>query len=142
MAEPQFADKFIGFVDVLGFKGMVRDSEEGRGLPLPELIDALKELGNETDRKRYEKHGPTTCPGARYIRKDLDFQLSQISDCVVVSAEVSPAGVINLVSHCWGTWRRCRRRRPARHTLGILMDTVPLDTSGLVRAGQRSEGSR
>ncbi len=102
MAEPQFADKFIGFVDVLGFKSIVRDAEEGRGLPLDELISALNDLGDENDRKKYEEYGPTTCPSASYIRKNLDFQLTQVSDCVVVSTEISPAGVINLVSHCWG----------------------------------------
>ena len=43
-----------------------------------------------------------TCPNSRYIQRDLDFRLTQLSDCVIVSSEVSPAGVINLVSHCWG----------------------------------------
>jgi hypothetical protein len=28
--------------------------------------------------------------------------LTQISDCVIVSSEISPAGVINLLNHCWG----------------------------------------
>lgn len=98
----QFKEKFIAFVDVLGFKQMVKASESGTGMPLPELINMLKELGTPEDRKSYEQYGPTTCPQSAYIQHDLDFKLNQVSDCVVVSSEVSPAGVINLVNHCWG----------------------------------------
>ena len=31
----------------------------------------------------------------------MDFDVTQISDCVIVSSEVSPAGAINLIGHCW-----------------------------------------
>src|SRR6267378_3569937 len=44
----------------------------------------------------------STMPFAARVRADLDFRLTQISDCVVVSTEISPAGVINLVNRCWG----------------------------------------
>ncbi len=98
----QFKDKFVAFVDVLGFKGMVRAAEAGTGTSLPALLDALKELGTSKSRDQYVEYGPITCPCAACIQKDLDFRVTQISDCVVVSSEVSPAGVINLVSHCWG----------------------------------------
>lgn len=98
----QFKEKFIAFVDVLGFKQMVQASECGSGMPLPELIEMLKELGTINDRKNYEEHGPKMCPQSKYVQRDLDFRLNQVSDCVVVSSEVSPAGVINLVHHCWG----------------------------------------
>jgi hypothetical protein len=54
------------------------------------------------DRKKFAEHGPMTCPRSKYVQRDIDFQLTQISDCMVVSTEVSPAGVINLVRHCWG----------------------------------------
>jgi hypothetical protein len=80
----------------------VEAAETGTGMPLNNLLEVLKELGTPEDRKHYEKHGPRMCPASRYIHCDLDFRLTQISDCVVVSSEVSPAGVINLVHHCWG----------------------------------------
>lgn len=35
-------------------------------------------------------------------REDLDFQVAQVWDSVVVSAEISPGGVVNIVSHCFG----------------------------------------
>jgi hypothetical protein len=92
---------FIGFVDILGFKNLVKAAETGAGMPLNNLLEVLKELGTPENRKRYEKYGPQICPGSTYIHRDLDFQVTQISDCVIVSSEVSPAGVINLVSHCW-----------------------------------------
>lgn len=101
MTDAGFTDKFIGFVDILGFKSLVRASQEGRGPTLSQLTEAVKKLGTEEDRKHIEKYGPTTCPCAPRLRHDLDFQITQASDCVIVSAEVSPAGVINLVNHCW-----------------------------------------
>ncbi len=98
----KFKDKFIGFVDILGFKSMVKAAEDETGMTLPELLDALKLLGNREDQERFKKRGPTTCPKSSFELRDLDFQITQISDCVIVSSEVSPAGVINLVNHCWG----------------------------------------
>lgn len=102
MNDTKFKDKFIGYVDILGFKKMVEAAEAGTGMPLSELLEVLKELGIPKDRIKFEKNGPMTCPNSKYIKRDLDFRLTQISDCVIVSSEVSPAGMINLVSHCWG----------------------------------------
>jgi hypothetical protein len=98
----KFEDKFIAFVDVLGFKGLVEASEAGTGLSLPELMECLTKLGKKADEERFERIGPTTCPQSKYIERNLNFKVTQISDCVIVSSEVSPAGVINLISHCWG----------------------------------------
>lgn len=97
-----FSDKFIAYVDVLGFKGLVTDAEQGKGLALPDLLKLLEFLGTGKERARFDQHGPACCPYAPRIEKNLDFRVTQISDCVVVSAEISPAGVINVISHCWG----------------------------------------
>jgi hypothetical protein len=102
MSDIKFSDKFIGFVDILGFKKLVEAAEAGNGMFLVELLELLKELGTAADRKKIQKYGPTICPKSNYVRRNLNFRLTQISDCIVVSSEVSPAGVINLVSHCWG----------------------------------------
>ena len=101
MTNPLFTDKFIAFVDVLGFKGLVQAAEAGTGMPLSELLAALKYLGTAEDQRRYEVHGPMVCPGTPHLQPDLNFRLTQVSDCVIVSAEVSPCGVINLIGHCW-----------------------------------------
>ncbi len=96
----EYQEKFIAFVDILGFKKLVEDSEDGTGMPLSELIELLQLLGTSEDVARLKNNGPVICPSSRYIQRDLNFKLTQISDCVVVSSEVSPAGVINLVSYC------------------------------------------
>lgn len=101
MNELEFKDKFIGFVDILGWKEKVKAAEAGTGMSLTELKELLKEIGTPEDQKRFEKYVSTICPESTYIQRDLDFQITQISDCVVVSSEISPAGVINLVNHCW-----------------------------------------
>jgi hypothetical protein len=98
----KYEDKFIAFVDVLGFKSMVEASESGVGMALPELMECLSKLGKQEDKEKFARYGPHTCPESSYIHKHLNFELTQISDCVIVSSEVSPAGVINLISHCWG----------------------------------------
>ena len=100
MSGLQYTEKFIAFFDVLGWKYLVRASEEGRGLSLRELSEILAALGTADDREHFEKYGPTICPEAPRIRKDMDFRISSASDSVLISAEVSPAGLINLVSHC------------------------------------------
>lgn len=98
----EYQEKFIAYVDILGFKKLVKESENGTGMTLSELMELPKCLGTPDDVLRFKKFGPTTCPASSCINRDLDFKLTQISDCVIVSSEISPAGVINLVSHCWG----------------------------------------
>ena len=96
----EYQDKFIAYIDILGFKKLVEDSENGTGLPLSKMIEILQLLGTSEDVSELKKNGPIICPGSKYIQRDLNFKLTQISDCVVVSSEVSPAGVINLISYC------------------------------------------
>ncbi len=40
----KFKDKFIGFVDILGWKDKVKAAEAGYGMSLAELKETLKEL--------------------------------------------------------------------------------------------------
>ena len=98
----EFKDKFVAFIDVLGFKSMIEAAERGEGRPLSEIRELLAELGRKQDAEFFAKHGPRVCPNSRHIQRNLDFQVTQLSDCAIVSAEVSPAGAINIVSHCWG----------------------------------------
>ena len=97
-----FTDKFIAFVDILGFKKIVSDAEKGVGFDLEHILSLVSYLGTGKERESFEKSGPICCPGAPYVERHLDFRVTQISDCVIVSTEVSPAGIINLVSHRWG----------------------------------------
>ncbi len=99
MSNIEFKDKFIGFVDILGFKKMVAAAETGTGMSLNEVLEITKQLGVPEGRANYLRNGPTTCPESKYIQRNLDFQLTQISDCVIVSCEISPAAIINLISH-------------------------------------------
>ncbi len=102
MSDDLFKDKFIAFVDILGFESKVEAAEAKAGLSGSNLRDFCAALGTSEDQANITNYGPTICPESARIRRDIDFQLTQVSDCVIVSAEVSPAGVINLVQHCWG----------------------------------------
>jgi len=97
---PKYRDKFVAFIDILGFKQLVEHSETDDGIELQEILDLLKVFGEEGERAHFERYGPIICPRSLAIEKHLDFRLTQVSDCVIVSAEISPAGVINLLSHC------------------------------------------
>lgn len=118
----KFEEKFVAFVDILGFKNLVTAAENGTGLPLTELTQLLEQLGTQDDVLRVKKSGPTTCPQSPYINRDLDFQLTQISDCVIVSSEISPAGAIKIINHCWGA-------------------VIQLMTKGIMCRGYISKGS-
>lgn len=98
----EFKEKFVAFIDILGFKRLVKDAEAGKGLPLTQLIKLLESFGSAEKRAKYEKDGPYCCPQSQFLERNIDFRLTQISDCAIVSAEVSPAGAINLINHCWG----------------------------------------
>ncbi|MCP3392491.1 hypothetical protein NLM27_27480 [Bradyrhizobium sp. CCGB12] len=87
-------DKFIAFVDIIGFSAMVK-AEEGAGRDLSRPLKLAKLLGSSE-----QKFFPSVCPNSRRVSPDIDLKLTQISDCVVVSVEASPAGVINLIHYC------------------------------------------
>jgi hypothetical protein len=92
-ASDGYADKFIGFVDILGFSSLTKKSSAG------EIAAILACLGIEQDREDIASR--RICPEAPFIKPNLDFALTQQFDTVVVTTEVSPAGIINLLGHCW-----------------------------------------
>lgn len=98
----EFKEKFIAFIDILGFKHMVAKAEAGQGFSLNEITELVDLLGSSTKRNHFETDGPTCCPESPRIEKCIDFRLTQTSDCVIISTEISPAGAINLINHCWG----------------------------------------
>lgn len=94
-------EKFIGFVDILGFKNLVERAEADDGITLSQINYAISLLGSEKDREAIRLYGPTICPESECQQDDLDFQIAQVSDCVIISTEISPAGGITLLDHCW-----------------------------------------
>jgi hypothetical protein len=96
-----FKEKFVAFIDLLGFKELVARAERGEGMPLEKILELLPKLGRTGARKIFEQYGPKVCPAAPRLQHDLDFHSTQVSDCVIMSAEVSPAGGINLVEQAW-----------------------------------------
>lgn len=97
----QLTEKFIGFFDIVGFKSLMARADAGNGMTHSELFDIVKLLGSETDRAERLKYGSKICPHAPFVQRDVDFHITQQFDCAVVSAEISPAGAINVISHCW-----------------------------------------
>ena len=97
----KYTEKFVAFIDILGFKNMVASSS-ATGKPSIEELEKLQSiLRNEQDQRFYKTSGAEIAPCSKHIQKDLNFVVSQVSDCAIVSAEVSPAGIINLIKFCW-----------------------------------------
>lgn len=96
-----YEDKFIAFVDILGFKNIVERSEQG-GADAPTvewILDLVKAFGSSHEEDHAQDGaGILAVPGAE---RDLNFHVTQISDCAVISAELSPAGLTTVVRHCY-----------------------------------------
>ena len=100
MAEtPQLEDKFIAFVDILGFNSKVESVEGPDGTSLSDLLEYCSILSQQNIMLDILEYGPTICPESEYKSRDLHYEVTQVSDCVVISTEVSPAGIINLLYH-------------------------------------------
>jgi hypothetical protein len=97
----EFKDKFIAFLDILGFRELTKATESGSGMPISDLVDLPMLLGTVKDREEFERYGITVCPESMTLSPNIDFQITQVSDCAVISVEVSPGAVINLLEHCW-----------------------------------------
>lgn len=97
---PQFEDRFVAFIDILGFKGMVAAAERDGGVALADILALVDRL----DLSNFEsslRRGECVCPGSARIDPNGGFVATQASDCVVISTEVSPFGVAQMIAACW-----------------------------------------
>ncbi|MEE3435150.1 MAG: hypothetical protein VZQ47_06310 [Treponema sp.] len=97
----EYTEKFVAFIDILGFKNMVASSSATGKPSIEELENLQSILRNEQDQRFYKISGAEIAPCSKHIQEDLNFVVSQVSDSVIVSAEISPAGIINLIKFCW-----------------------------------------
>jgi hypothetical protein len=95
MGKPRFQQRFIAFVDILGFSSIVeRMSREDRLFTT--VRDALNSLDRQSRdfqqyrRERREKRQATLRKGRVPLVGDTNLQMTAFSDCYVLS-EVSPA---------------------------------------------------
>jgi hypothetical protein len=102
MTAERSKDKFIAYIDILGYKNMLDSSLDGTGMTLTELSELRALLCTPADKSQFVIDGPLICPQSQYLSRNLDFQISQKpgDDGCLMSSEISPAGVINLVRHC------------------------------------------
>ena len=100
-SESAFREKLIAFIDILGFKSKVEAAERGSETDLAGLLEQCSKLGQASHAKAISQHGPMVCPGSRHVQRTLDYAVTQMSDSALISVEVSPAGVVNLLHHVW-----------------------------------------
>lgn len=101
MESEELQDKFIALVDILGYKNLQQCSLEGTGMSEKELAELPQLLCAPDDKDKYKIAGPHVCPWSECSSQDLAFQATiQNTDCCILSVEISPAGIINLIDHC------------------------------------------
>lgn len=93
-----YQEKFVAFIDILGFKELVKKSVEADDAE--SIARMVRRLGSDDDIALYREDGAEICPHSQKLQKDLSLYITQVPDCVIVSAEVSPAGAINIVNYC------------------------------------------
>jgi len=141
MADKSFEDKFIAFVDLIGFKALIEQAERSEGRSLDEVREVLRELARQESKDFFKKHGPMICPYSACIHNHLSFQITQVGGCAVISAEVSPAGIINLIDHC----RRAAIRLLNRGVMVrgyIMRGYVVHDDTTLIKPGHQNAGTK
>ncbi len=94
----QYKDKFIAFIDVLGFTNLVERSATGTSVSPSTIAQIQEALSLPGGREELDQYGPTICPDSPRVERNLDFRLTSLSDSVLISCEISPAGVVNLLS--------------------------------------------
>jgi hypothetical protein len=97
---PEFHDRFVAFVDILGFKAMVAAAENNAGVTIPDILRLIDRLDLSTFEADLQS-GACVCPSSRRIDPHGGFVATQVSDCVVISVEVSPFGVAQMLAACW-----------------------------------------
>jgi len=99
---PEFEDKFIAYIDILGFKNLVAEAEIGSRVRLSDVLNLLDKFKASADQNELATYGALTCPGSAQLSHDVGFRATQVSDSVIVSVEASPCGLATLIGKCWG----------------------------------------
>ena len=89
---PKYTERFVAFLDILGFSGKVRESANLKGrVNLERLLEALKHPNPA---------GPDQIVIARIGDiSNSDHRLSYFSDSVVISTDPTESGLFHLVNH-------------------------------------------
>ena len=98
---PKFQNKFIAYVDILGFKTKVEAAERSEQTTLSYLLGycAAFEQGEHVERTK--SGHPSCCQESERNSENLNYEATQVSDCIVISTEISPAGIVNLLFHIY-----------------------------------------
>lgn len=86
-----YKDKFIAFIDILGFEKIIIEDK----ISLDEILAILDEFS-----MREGFSYTSLCPESEKIKDNFDLCSIQISDSLIVSSEVSIASAINLLFLC------------------------------------------
>ncbi len=124
----EFEEKYIAFIDIMGFKELVVEAEERNDAS--QAITSIRTLSN-IPQQHIQKDGQTTLPSLPRIKDDLSFQITQISDCVIISSEKSPSGLANVLDACRIILGR-QTRKNHRLVRGYLTKGKVIHTSDLL----------
>lgn len=139
MSDRSFDDRFVAFVDILGFRNLVAKMEEDREL-FEMVRDALKTIRGQAQRfreyrvKLAQSHKAIIANGKGPLTPTSDLQMTAFSDCYVISDNSSAwhvlAGVQALGSNMLARGIVCRGAVVhgfAYHRHGVLFGPAVID---------------
>src|SRR5262245_56036444 len=88
----QYEDRFVAFVDILGFKGLVARTVQSPPRVTPDEIEQALAVAPAVDLQGVEI-------GRLGDLSDLELRRTCFSDCFVMSTEASEAGLVKLLLH-------------------------------------------
>ncbi len=94
-------EKFIAYIDIIGFGYLVAEAEAGRGYSAAEIAGLAGMLDGTRENLPAGKDAARICPQSRTIQWDMDYQVTQASGYAIHSCEISPGGAMNLVNQVW-----------------------------------------
>jgi hypothetical protein len=102
VAPTQYENRLVAFLDILGWRELIAASEKDPGL-IPKLGVALLHLNVPADMQRWFE-AQSRLRGETFESPE-DMQISQFSDCIVISVAATSAGVMSLLFQLLGLLR-------------------------------------
>jgi len=93
----EYEERYVAFIDILGFKELIAASQQKNALVGPSLIFNALDIRHASLQDAFlGRVGIKDFPSS-----DLDFMVQSFSDCVVASCRKTPLGLGLLIFFCW-----------------------------------------
>ncbi|WP_343731024.1 hypothetical protein [Duganella sp.] len=93
----EYEERYVAFIDILGFKELISASQHQSALIGPSLIFNALDIRHSSVQDAFLAR----VRAKDVVSADLDFMVQSFSDCVVASCKKNPLGLGLLLFFCW-----------------------------------------